>query len=542
MSLFAKVSCPAEEQTEPKSLLWWGGLTLVLVILTVPILAVEVPPLTDYPNHLARCFFLAFGADDPVLRTIFAVRWAVIPNLAVDLILPPLMRVMPPLVAGKLIVVLAVLLPTTGAIALNYACFRRLSLWQLCSGFVAYNAMFLVGLLNFQLAVGVALWGAATWISASRGYPVFATVAGACFATVSFVFHIFGFCFFALLIGSSELVTIIQRGLGSVAAWRFTLRRGIMVLIILLPPSILYLLSPIPGASGPIGWQPPIRKLFFLLVPVLGYSRLISIAVALALLLCALSWAGRGRLRVAPLAWFCIPALLIIYLVLPLTAKGAFYIDTRVPVMLAFTLFATTMPSDMSEREGVLHGAVLSAFFVLQMAYITDTWLESRQDVADVRQVLMQVTPGSRVLSVEARTDQSNGAAMPSYRYRRGPLPAPYALPGYLHFAAFAMIDHRAYWSDAFAISGQQPITKRPPYDLSGEGNQTEPFPYTALAPFADAATSPRPSYFLAGWPDKFDYVLLLNAEQVPDLVEMLPQYLTLLDHKGIAALFRVRH
>jgi hypothetical protein len=535
MSLFAKVSSPAEEQTEPKSLLWWGGLTLVLVILTVPILAVEVPPLADYPDHLARCFFLAFGTDDPVLRGIFAVRWAVIPNLAVDLILPPLMRVMPPLVAGKLIVILAVLLPTTGAIALNYVCFRRLSLWQLCSGFVAYNAMFLVGLLNFQLAIGVALWGAATWISASRGYPVFAAVAGACFALVSFVFHIFGFCFFALLIGSSELVTIIQRRLGGVAAWRFALQRAIVVLIILLPPSILYLLSQFAGASGPLFWEPPIRKLFLLLVPVLGYSRRISIAVALALLLGALFWAWRGRLRVAPLAWFCVPALLFIYLVLPFSAKGGFYIDTRVPVMLAFTLFATTTPSDISEREGVLHGAVLLAFFVLQMAHITDTWLGSRQDVADVRQVLMPVTPGSRVLSVNA--SQGNDAATPSYRYRILPF-----VPGYLHFAAFAMIDHRAYWSDATAISGQQPITRRPPYDLSGDGDQSEPLPYTLLAPFADAATSPRPSYFLAGWPDKFDYVLLLNAEQVPDLVEMLPQYLTLLDHKGIAALFRVRH
>jgi hypothetical protein len=149
----------------------------------------------------------------------------------------------------------------------------------------------------------------------------------------------------------------------------------------------------------------------------------------------------------------------------------------------------------------------------------------------------MPVTPGSRVLSVEASAYQGNDAATPSYRYRMAPF-----VPGYLHFAAFAMIDHRAYWSDATAISGQQPITKRPPYDLSGDGDQTEPLPYTSLAPFADAASSPRPSYFLAGWPDKFDYVLLLNAEQVPDLVEILPQYLTLLDHKGIAALFRVRH
>jgi hypothetical protein len=517
--------------------MWWGGLALVLVTLTLPILVVEVPPLADYPNHLARCFFLAFGGDDPVLRGIFAVHWGVIPNLAVDLILPPLMRIMPTLVAGKLVVILTVLLPTTGTIALNYACFRRLSFWPLCSGLVAYNTIFLIGLLNFQLAIGIALWGAATWICASRRYPIFAAVAGACFGLTSFVFHLFGFCFFALLIGCSELTSIFQRRL-DIATWRLALRRAIVVLIVLLPPSILYFFSSFGGTGGDLVWQFPKRKLFLLLVPVLGYSRPISIIIACALLLIALFWAGRCQLRVAPLAWLCIPVLLLIYLILPLGAKGGFWIDTRIPVMLGFTLFATTMPSDISQGRGILPAALLLALFVMRMAYITNTWLASRQDIADVRQVLMLVTPGSRVLSVEASPPyQDIGVVMPRYRFAATGLP-----PAYSHFAAFVMIDRRAYWADAFAIPSQQPIIRRPPYDLSGDGGLSPPPDYTLLAPFADAATSPQPPYYLTGWPDKFDYVLLLNAEQVPDLIKVLPQRLTLLDHKGIAALFRVRH
>jgi hypothetical protein len=506
----------------------------MLVTLTVPILAVEVPPLSDYPNHLARCFFLAFGTDDSVLSSMFAAHWAVIPNLAVDLILPPLMRVMPPLVAGKLVVILTVLLPTTGAIALSLACFRRLSFWPLCSGFAAYNTMFLVGVLNFQLGIGVAFWGAATWISTSRRYPVFATVIGACFALVAFMFHLFGFCFYALLLGSSEVVAIIQGGLGNIEALRFGLRRVIAVLLILLPPSMLYFLSPFAGANGPLFWQPPIQKLLLLLVPVLGYSYFFSIAVASALLLIALLWVGQGRLQVAPLAWFCLPVLVLIYLVLPFAWKGGWWIDTRIPVLLGFTLFATTMPTGIGQRESILVAAVLITVFVIRMVYITDLWLGSRQDIADVRKVLTPVTPGSRVLSVEA---SDRFPATPRYRIAANGVP-----PAYWHFAAFALIDHRAYWSDGFAIPGQQPVIVRSPYNLSGDGGLTHPQSYTDLAAFADAATSPAPSYYLSGWPDKFDYVLLLNAEKVPDLTKVMPLYLTLLDHKGVAALFRVRH
>jgi hypothetical protein len=447
------------------------------------------------------------------------------------------MHVMPPLVAGKLVVILTLLLPTTGAIALSFACFRRLSVWQLCSGFAAYNTMFLIGLLNFQLGVGVALWGAATWISMSRRYPVFATVVGTCFALMAFAFHVFGFCFFALLVGSSELVAMIQRRLGGIEDWRLDLRRVIAVLVILLPPSILYVLSPIAGANGPLVWHHKIQKLILLFVPVLGSSRLISIAIALALLLSALFWAARGRLQVAPLAWLCVPALLFIYLVLPNAWKGGWEIDTRIPVMLGFTVFATTMPSGIGYRESILHAAVLLVLFVIHMAYLTDIWLESRQDIADVRQVLMPITPGSRVLSVEANPYYRNYPATPRYRI----IAAPGEAAAYWHFAAFALIDHRAYWSDAFAIPGQQPVLRRPPYNLSGDGGTSPPPLLQSLPLFADAANSPAPSYYLAGWPDKFDYVLVLNADKVPDLGEVMPLHLTLLDHRGFAALFRVR-
>ena len=51
-----------------RAITWWVGLALMLGCLLIPLILTEVPPLTDYPNHLARCYLLAFGSSDPALR------------------------------------------------------------------------------------------------------------------------------------------------------------------------------------------------------------------------------------------------------------------------------------------------------------------------------------------------------------------------------------------------------------------------------------------------------------------------------------------
>jgi hypothetical protein len=67
----------------------------MLAMLLVPVLLVEVPPLTDYPNHLARCYVLAYGGADPILQQMFTEHWRINPNLGIDLILPPLLHLFP---------------------------------------------------------------------------------------------------------------------------------------------------------------------------------------------------------------------------------------------------------------------------------------------------------------------------------------------------------------------------------------------------------------------------------------------------------------
>jgi hypothetical protein len=49
--------------------------------------------------------------------------WGVVPNLAMDLIVPPLSHVIPLDVAGRLFITLALLLPVAGVVALHRSAF-----------------------------------------------------------------------------------------------------------------------------------------------------------------------------------------------------------------------------------------------------------------------------------------------------------------------------------------------------------------------------------------------------------------------------------
>ena len=517
--------------------IWWLSFGLMLLALLVPILVVEVPPLLDYPDHLARCFFLAFGPQDPVMRRMFAVRWSVIPNLAMDLILPPLMHVMPPLVAGRLVVALSVLLPATGSVALSRACFRQWSFWQLGVGLVTYNAVFLAGMLNFQLAVGVALWGAACWITLMPRHPVGGALAGAGFGLIAFLFHLFGYLFFTLLIISNEFAAFRQDGPNRYGEWRSISGRGIAIVTALIGPVILYLMSPFGHTSGSVKFHSLPHKLLLLLAPVMGYSLASTITVALALLATLVIWGRQGKLEVAPLAYIALPALFVIYWMLPNRAKGGAWIDLRIPILLGFMLFATVIPRRLAWREARIATVALSALFIGRMAYLTWVWEGSRQDIVDVRQVLTKVAPGRRILVVDGGQLEDRGTTSPPYTFGADRLGN-----SYRHDGAFALIDRRAFWSDVFAIPGQQPLVPLPPYDLSGDGGILPPRKVGVLADFATVPPTLDPRSFILGWPSKFDYVLVLGANNVSDIDGLLPRYLTLLDDRGIAALFAIKH
>ena len=78
-----------------------------------------MPPLFDYPNHLARANMLTRYAGDGFLAAHYAVTNFLLPNVLSDLVLIGLMHLVDADSAGRLLIGLIFVLTITGVAALS---------------------------------------------------------------------------------------------------------------------------------------------------------------------------------------------------------------------------------------------------------------------------------------------------------------------------------------------------------------------------------------------------------------------------------------
>ena len=498
---------------------WWAGVGLLSAVLLAPLLITDVPPLLDYPNHLARFVLLAAGADDPTLGPIFTPHWAIIPNLATDAIAPPLLRLLPVHVAGRCLLGGILLLNAAGVIALHRALFGRLSFWPLASGLVVYNSGFLLGFLNWQIGSGLSMLFAAAWLTWRERRPVATIAAAATASVVLFFCHLMGLVFFLVLIGSAE----------AHAMWRerAVLARSASLLPVLTGPMVLWLLTALRDAPGETHWMTPQEKLLQLASPFINYLLPLDL-VSAALVFGAVAFGvATSRVVLAPRAIVAVAVLAILYAALPFDLMATSFLDTRIAIMLGFLLFAAVDPVRLSRQVRLAAGIGLTVLFAVRMAVVAEVWTEHRRDLADLRAVIAAVPPGASVVMTNVPLEEAPAYwdAGPRSRLISNVLRTEYHLP------ALLIIERGAFWPLLFANPAQQPIRLRPAYARLAREVYDIP---------SHAALVADPDRGSAALRD-FDFVLMLEAGADPDLSGFVPKYLTLVARTDFAALFRVR-
>src|SRR5262249_25502664 len=129
-----------------------------------PVFLVEIPAMTDYPNHLARMYLLS-ATGTPEENPYYVVVWKLCPNLAMDVIVPAMARFMDVATATKAFLLLSQILVVSGAVALEIAIKQRHQFAGFVAAALLYSMPFSWGFLNFEFATGLALWGVAAWIA-----------------------------------------------------------------------------------------------------------------------------------------------------------------------------------------------------------------------------------------------------------------------------------------------------------------------------------------------------------------------------------------
>jgi hypothetical protein len=428
-----------EPMQEPRGRTVFAVFLILSLLVALPVLAVALPPILDYPNHLARMHLLTLLPASRELARYYALAWAPLPDLALDAVVPPLTRLMPVEDAMRLFLVTTLLALAGGCLALHRAAFRRWSVWPLFSFLLLYNRMLLWGFLNYLAGLAIALWGLAAWIALDRRPMPLRIVAGMAFATTIYFAHLAAFGVYAIAIIAFSVAGRLEPN-----PWTALMRRLWPALLSLAPSILLFLASPTSGAPSQIAFGNPLRKLDLPVSIFDNYNRIFD-GTTFAVLLIAIVFGLVRKAIVAHtrLRWSVL-AVMLAFVLMPSRFLSASGIDHRLPIAIAFLLIATTDWSGLTFSRQRQIGIALFALFAVRLAVIGNVWVQADRQYAALMPVFALIPQGGALaVATPARDVQAGGVPL-------------------LHFPALAAAQRDAFVPTLFADPAQQPLRLTP--------------------------------------------------------------------------------
>ncbi|MGH6683257.1 MAG: hypothetical protein ACRECA_04905 [Pseudolabrys sp.] len=461
------------------------------LLISIPIWTHPLPPLSDYVNHLARMQVIATLAKNPLLAQYYEVNWQVIPNLTMDLIVPLLARVMNIYLAGQVFIVTMFALIISGVLALNRVLVGRWSVFPLFAFPLLYNYVFLVGLMNYIFGIGVALWALAGWIAVrERVWPIRFALSTVCVVALFFC-HLSALGIYGVGILSFEIsrLWVLRREPWPGRAVDFA-ASGLPFLA----AAPLLNASPTMQLVAGTYWEQH-GKIDGLMYVISDYSDIAAFALIVAMG-ASIIWAVRHNvLRFHPLVVTLLIVGTAVYLMLPRIMFDTYMTDQRVPLGVAFMLFAC---GDLELRRRLVRRAFMIVLIVMIAARLIEidlNWSQLSDSTSEFRSSVRRIVPGSKVFVAYA--DRSLGEDVRDL--------------GLVHAACIATIERSALVTTVFTVSGKQVLHVRPEYkDYADTRDGTPP----SIAQLFVAADRPSPNTpaFCLNW-TKFDYLYVLFTE-----------------------------
>ena len=420
---------------------FWAAFALLFLLAALPVLRVELPPLFDYPNHLARMDLLVRLPGSEALQRYYELRWRIIPNLGMDLVVPTLARVLPLAWAGKAFVLATFALVAAGAGLVHRAAAGRWSLWPLFAFLFLYSRVLLWGFLNYLFGIGLALVGLALWIALSERNAIARLALSGALALALFFAHLMACVVYGVLIAGYEVGALWR---SRPWPWGRAVARLAIAGLPFLPPLALWLLARDRVAAGAIHYGRLDRKLDLLFSVFDNYDRIFDIACFVLLVLAAGFGYARRHLVIVPALQLPLALLGIVYLAAPAQLMTASAVDHRLPLVIAVVLAAGTSAPALPSRLLRLVALAGLVLFLGRMAQVWVHWSEADAVYARLLPILDQVPRGGR-LAVGYPPQAIGSTAVPT-----------------THIPVLAIVRRDAFVPTLFAYRGQQPVALTP--------------------------------------------------------------------------------
>jgi hypothetical protein len=487
-----------------------AGLFVVLTAITViPVILYPWPPLADYINHLSRMHIIATMGSDPDLSKFYDVNWQIIPNLMMDIIVPPLQRLMSVYVAGQIYTIVSFLLIIAGTLALNRQLFGRWSVLPLIAFPLLYNNVFLVGTMNYIFGMGLALWAMTAWVRLREHNPVIRLTVSLLFVLALFFCHLFAVGVYGLGLAAFETSRLIEqyRARGTRASAASAKR---------------WLLADFVATGLPFLWELS-GKLDGLLYVVEVYSHSAALLLT-GIVAFAAGFGLRHRaLQFHSTGWALLIIGAITYLAMPRIIFETYMADQRLPISLAFMVIACAhlnLGNDYVRRG---FATVLVLLLAIRVFEVQSVWADASKTIVSFRDSVRLIDRGSKILVAYADPDAGDDAKDLVL----------------VHAACTAIIERSALVTTAFTVKGKQILEVREPYrNRVDRIDGTPPSVAQLLQVAEEGPQQDGADNYWNKWTTDYDYVYVLFTDsgyENPD-----PTRLTAVYTGNRFALFRI--
>lgn len=493
---------------------WWlAWICACCVVSCAPLLLVTIPPLVDYPNHLARLYLLDNLAEDQVLSKYYIANWSLIPNLAMELLAPPLLSLFSIETAGRILVGFSITLFVSGSAVFAAFVYGEKSPFPvIVGGILSLNGFLLSGLLNFQISIGFALWAAAFLLFFYRRRRNYVSLALSIVCGLAAYFaHLYGFIFLLAAMISVEVAR--TEPTLSVA----TVRRSLLAAIALSTIPLILLLNSPTSEANTIEWSPLVPKISQGFIVFSVYDKWILVVTCVAAA-AVMGLAALGRIRVAPAAFCAVAILGTLFALAPSQIGSTFWVDTRVSLLVCVAGFCGIR---LSRAPRVVRHVVLSlamCLFLFRTVHISEAWASTTDDIREFRSMSEMIQPGSRVLVVRTGNDFRTHGRKLAFGWRLNLVG-----PTYSHMGALVVLNRRSFWPGIFMEKSQQPISTTRGFEKLVGHVADGPLP-SLLELLSPAGERNGRFAYLDDWKNQFDYLIVLYFDDVEDRKLLMQQ------------------
>ncbi|MES2253764.1 MAG: hypothetical protein V4559_01840 [Pseudomonadota bacterium] len=393
---------------------WRCSAAGLFIIAMIPVLTAPIMPLIDFYDHIARFFVLAHLEPGAALAKSYQTHWSLIPDIGVDVIGVPILWLLPPLPAAKVIVTIILAVLFSGVLYFHRALTGRNSLLVAVLLLpLLYSYILNWGFANFLLGLGLAFWGAGWWLS-KRDNPRLAVPVACLWSILIYFSHGVTFALYGILLVSLEIGfwffspprrwPNLFRALGLLAiqaiipaiffiSWTFSVMQAERAATLQVSPYPLVGVIPVVHNG--------LHRLSTILRVEEGPAYWFDVATFAVQAAIAVLLVWRKKLELVRPAYFLIAVGIFLVALVPAQLLGTTYISDRMPIFGALCLIgALRVRQDQWVALDRVAAGLLIAVVFARLVAVTIQWQGYAGYYKEFRTVAAQIPPQSVALAV----------------------------------------------------------------------------------------------------------------------------------------------